>query len=131
APSTSMSRQRRDCAPTLPDAGRSRESERADEARRARAEPRTRERAAGAPLARLTLSMTDGLASDVLAGCAQTRCTKVDDIHLASCTTPGSVIVPTALALAAAGDLRSVGDVCAAALAGFETLIRYGVAING
>jgi 2-methylcitrate dehydratase PrpD len=39
--------------------------------------------------------------------------------------------VPTALALAAAGDLRSVGDVCVAALAGFESLIRYGVAIDG
>ena len=75
--------------------------------------------------------MTDGLDGDVLAGCAQTRCTEVDDIHLASCTTPGSVVVSTVLALAAAGDLRSVGDVCAAALAGFESLIRFGVAIDG
>ena len=41
------------------------------------------------------------------------------------------MVVPTALALAAAGDLRSVGDVCAAALAGFELLIRFGVAIDG
>jgi len=85
----------------------------------------------GVAIARLCASMADGLDGAVLAGCAQTRCTEVDDIHLASCTTPGSVVVPTALALAAAGDLRSVGDVCAAALAGFETLIRYGVAING
>jgi 2-methylcitrate dehydratase PrpD len=75
--------------------------------------------------------MADGLAGAVLSGCAQTRCTEVDDIHLASCTTPGSVVVPIALALAAAGELRSVGDVCAAALAGFESLIRYGVAIDG
>lgn len=85
----------------------------------------------GAAIARLCASMTGGLAGAVLAGCAQTRCTEVDDIHLASCTTPGSVVVPTALALAAAGDLRSVGDVCAAALAGFESLIRFGVAIDG
>ena len=85
----------------------------------------------GAAIARLCASMTDGLAGAVLAGCAQTRCTEVDDIHLASCTTPGSVVVPTALALAAAGDLRSVGEVCAAALAGFESLIRFGVAIDG
>lgn len=85
----------------------------------------------GAAIARLCASMADGLAGAVLAGCAQTRCTEVDDIHLASCTTPGSVVVPTALALAAAGDLHSVGDVCAAALAGFESLIRFGVAIDG
>ncbi len=85
----------------------------------------------GAAIARLCASMTGGLDAAVLADCAQTRCTEVDDIHLASCTTPGSVIVPTALALAAAGQLRSVGDVCAAALAGFESLIRFGVAIDG
>ena len=84
----------------------------------------------GAAIVRLAESTSDGLGA-VLVGCAQTRCTEVDDIHLTSCTTPGSVIVPTALALAAAGDLRSVGDVCAAALAGFEALIRYGVAIDG
>jgi len=74
----------------------------------------------GAAIARLCASSTGGLDADLLAACAQTRCTEVDDIHLTSCTTPGSVIVSTALALAAAGDLRSVGDVCAAALAGFE-----------
>ena len=85
----------------------------------------------GEAIARLCAAMSDGLAGAVLAGCAQTRCTEVDDIHLISCTTPGSVVVPTALALAAAGDLRSVGDVCAAALAGFESLIRFGVAIDG
>jgi 2-methylcitrate dehydratase PrpD len=85
----------------------------------------------GASIARLAAATSDGLPGEVLAGCAQTRCTEVDDIHLTSCTTPGSVVVPTALALAAAGDLRSVGDVCAAALAGFEALIRFGVAIDG
>jgi 2-methylcitrate dehydratase PrpD len=85
----------------------------------------------GAAIARLAASMIDGLAGPVLAGCAQTRCTEVDDIHLTSCTTPGSVVVPTALALAADGDLRSVGEVCAAALAGYEALIRFGVAIDG
>jgi 2-methylcitrate dehydratase PrpD len=85
----------------------------------------------GAAISRLCASMTDGLDAAVLGACAQTRCTEVDDIHLASCTTPGSVVVSTALALAAAGDLRSVGDVCAAALAGYESLIRFGVAIGG
>jgi 2-methylcitrate dehydratase PrpD len=85
----------------------------------------------GAAIARLAGSMIDGLTRAVLAGCAQTRCTEIDDIHLTSCTTPGSVVVPTALALARDGELRSVGEVCAAALAGFEALIRFGVAIDG
>jgi 2-methylcitrate dehydratase PrpD len=85
----------------------------------------------GAAVGRLCASMIDTLAGAVLADCAQIRCTEVDDIHLASCTTPGSVVVSTALALAAAGNLRTVGQVCAAALVGFESLIRFGVAIDG
>jgi 2-methylcitrate dehydratase PrpD len=85
----------------------------------------------GAAVARLAATVTDGITGAILAGCAQTRCTEVDDIHLTSCTTPGSVIVPTVLALAADGDLRSVHDVSVAALAGCEALIRLGVAIDG
>jgi 2-methylcitrate dehydratase PrpD len=85
----------------------------------------------GSAIARFCAPMSDSLESAVLAACAQTRCTEVDDIHLASCTTPGSVVVSTALALAAAGELRTVGDVCAATLAGYESLIRFGVAIDG
>jgi 2-methylcitrate dehydratase PrpD len=85
----------------------------------------------GMAIGRLAASMPDGLAGAVLAGCAQARCTEIDDIHLTSGTTPGAVIVPTALALAAAGKLRSVRDVCAAALAGYEALIRLGCAIDG
>ena len=61
----------------------------------------------GAAIARLCASMP-GLDGDVLAACAQTRCTEVDDIHLASCTTPGSVVVSTALALAAPERLYEV-----------------------
>ena len=33
---------------------------------------------------------------------AITRMTELDDIHMASCTTPGAVVVPTALTVAAA-----------------------------
>ncbi len=85
----------------------------------------------GMAIGRLVAPARDDLASAVLAGCAQTRCTEIDDIHLTSCTTPGSVIVPTALALASAGDLRSVRDFAAAVLAGYESLIRLGFAIDG
>lgn len=84
----------------------------------------------GAAIDRLGASMPDRLQASVLVGCAQVRCTEVDDIHLTSCTTPGSVIVPVALALAANGE-QTVGECCAAVLVGYEALIRLGVAIDG
>jgi 2-methylcitrate dehydratase PrpD len=85
----------------------------------------------GLAVGRLVASAGDDLASAVLAACAQTRCTEIDDIHLTSCTTPGSVVVSTAMALASAGGLGSVRDFVAAVLAGYESLIRLGYAIDG
>ena len=89
----------------------------------------------GMAIARLLPPMGDGPMGAIVAGCAQARCTEIDDIHLASCTTPGSVVVSTALALASQraseGDPISVRDVCAAVLAGYEMLIRLGFAIDG
>src|SRR5881628_497129 len=67
-----------------------------------------------------------------LAGwCASARLTEADDIHLTSCTTPGSVVVPTALHLARTGVFQTFGDFVTAVLAGYETLIRVGYAIDG
>jgi len=67
-----------------------------------------------------------------LAGwCASARLTEADDIHLRSCTTPGSVVVPAALHLAGAGAFQTFGDFVTAVLAGYETLIRIGYAIDG
>ena len=71
------------------------------------------------------------LATSVQVACATVRCTEIDDIHLPSCTTPGSVIVPTALALAATGVLRTFREFAAAILAGYELLIRLGCACDG
>ena len=45
---------------------------------------------------RLT-SIGDGLLDRVMTHCALARLSEVDDIHLASCTTPGALIVPAAL----------------------------------
>ena len=67
----------------------------------------------------------------IMAECAAARCTEIDDIHLSSCTTPGSVIVPTALSLAQAGYLTDQRDFLAATVLGYELLIRLGLAING
>jgi 2-methylcitrate dehydratase PrpD len=69
--------------------------------------------------------------SPLPACCAAARCGEIDDIHVESCTTPGAVIVPTALSLAAAGELSTWGELLAAVLAGYEVLIRMGWAIDG
>jgi 2-methylcitrate dehydratase PrpD len=71
------------------------------------------------------------LGSPLVGWCASARLTEADDIHLTSCTTPGSVVIPTALHLAAAGLFETWGDFVAAVLAGYETLIRVGYAIDG
>ncbi len=63
--------------------------------------------------------------------CASARLTEADDIHLTSCTTPGSVVVPTALHLASIGAIKTWEEFTVAVLAGYETLIRVGYAING
>ena len=85
----------------------------------------------GVAAARAAGAAGDDLIPAIIAGCAQARCTEIDDVHLTSCTTPGAVVVSTALALAASGELRSMRAFAAAALAGYEALIRLGVAIDG
>jgi len=59
------------------------------------------------------------------------RHTEIDDIHLRSCTTPSSVVVPAALSLA-----RDLGDfdpeqVASAIWVGIELMTRLGAAVNG
>src|SRR5438477_6478939 len=71
------------------------------------------------------------LGSPLLGWVACARLTDADDIHLTSCTTPGSVVVPTALHLARAGVFETWKDFVPAVLAGYETLIRVGYAIDG
>jgi 2-methylcitrate dehydratase PrpD len=68
---------------------------------------------------------------DVAINCALARLSEVDDIHLASMTTPGSVVIPAAMALAAQAPRPDTGDVAAAVLAGYEAMIRLGRAIKG
>jgi hypothetical protein len=59
--------------------------------------------------------------------------TEVDDIHMASCTTPGSVVIMTALALAGAGYGSCDGtDFYADAIhTGYEVMTRLGEAVSG
>ena len=70
------------------------------------------------------------LFDDVALACAATRLSEVDDIHLASMTTCGSIVIPTALTLAAA--LKTApADLASAILGGYEAMIRLGLTIHG
>jgi 2-methylcitrate dehydratase PrpD len=62
---------------------------------------------------------------------AVVRHTEIDDIHTPSCTTPSSVTVPTAFALAHAGGISDPAHVAGALWVGTELLVRLGVAIDG
>lgn len=63
--------------------------------------------------------------------CACARLSELDDIHLASCTTPGGIVVPAALTVAAT--LPAVGSetLVDAIVAGYETMVRVGLALGG
>ena len=71
------------------------------------------------------------LADDLATHCALVRLSEIDDIHLPSMTTPGSVAIPAALTMVAALPAIASDDVPAAMLAGYEAMIRLGLAIKG
>ena len=81
--------------------------------------------------AALGTGVRTSLPAAALLGSVAARCSEVDDIHLRSCVTPGAIVVPTALA--AAGNLAEVdvATLLAACLAGYEIMLRFGVALDG
>jgi 2-methylcitrate dehydratase PrpD len=74
-------------------------------------------------------------ALDLSTRCALARLSEIDDIHLASMITPGAIVIPGALTLAAAPPMGTHAitpdDVLAAMLAGYEVMTRLGRAIDG
>jgi len=62
---------------------------------------------------------------------ASTRITEFDDIHLASGTTPGSIVVPTALTVGGILGLADSYTFAGAVIAGYEAMTRLGAAIQG
>ena len=62
--------------------------------------------------------------------CATTRMTEIDDIHIAAMITPGSIIVPAVLSIATSQNANSE-TVRHAIVAGYEAMIRFGLAIDG
>jgi 2-methylcitrate dehydratase PrpD len=79
----------------------------------------------------LKLRAADAALSDRVAiHCALARLSEVDDIHLAAMITPGAIVVPAALTIAARPEV-DVAELAAAIVAGYEAMIRLGVAIDG
>src|SRR5262249_29568834 len=72
-----------------------------------------------------------GVGLDLATRCALARLSEIDDIDLASMTTPGAIVVLGALTLAASRPAAAAGDVMAAMLAGYEAMTRLGRAIDG
>ena len=68
---------------------------------------------------------------DVATHCALARLSEIDDIHLAATTTPGAIVVPGAVAIAAACRNRDPAALAAAMMAGYEVMVRFGQAIDG
>jgi 2-methylcitrate dehydratase PrpD len=64
-------------------------------------------------------------------GVATTRLTEIEDVHMPSCTTPSSVVVPTALVIAGQMQRRDARAFAHALYAGYEVMTRFGVAIDG
>ncbi len=92
----------------------------------------------GKMLARLESSPSESISlfgrqplDHIALGVAMTRLTEIDDIHMPSCTTPSSVVVPTALAIAGHLQLRDARTFTHALYAGYEVMTRFGVAISG
>ena len=72
-----------------------------------------------------------GTVDDVALRSAAARLTEIDDIHMRSGTTPGAVVVPVALTMAARIGGVDAADFAAAVAAGFEVMTRLGRAIGG
>jgi 2-methylcitrate dehydratase PrpD len=72
----------------------------------------------------------EGMAGRVARGCALARLSEADDIHLASATTPGALVVPAALAIAA--EFEADGEALGEAIAvGYDLVTRLGAALDG
>jgi len=71
------------------------------------------------------------LFDDLTTNCALVRLSEIDDIHLASMTTAGAIVIPAATTIAASLRDPDVGDVAAAVIGGYEAMIRLAAAIKG
>ncbi len=73
----------------------------------------------------------ESLAADVMTHCATARLSEIDDIHLASMTTPGAIVIPAAVVLAASSGKLDATTLAQAILGGYDAMIRLGLAVQG
>jgi 2-methylcitrate dehydratase PrpD len=79
----------------------------------------------------LKFGATRGAMPDrVAVHCALARLSEIDDIHLASGTTPGSLIVPSGLTIAASLG-REDAALAEAIAVGYDAMVRLGAALDG
>ena len=71
------------------------------------------------------------LGEQVAVNCALARLSEVDDIHLESMITPGGIVIPAALTIAATLSDANVDDLTTAIIVGYEAMTRLGAAIDG
>ncbi len=71
------------------------------------------------------------LFSRIALHCALARASEADDIHLASMTTPGSIVVPCALMMLAEPARGEERAAAAALLCGYEAMTRLGRVVDG
>jgi 2-methylcitrate dehydratase PrpD len=71
-----------------------------------------------------------GMPDRVATNCALARLSEIDDIHLASATTPGALVVPAALTIAASLG-RKDAALAEAIAVGYDAMVRLGVALDG
>jgi 2-methylcitrate dehydratase PrpD len=67
----------------------------------------------------------------VAAHCALARLSEIDDIHLASMTTAGGIVVPAALTLAVSLQKTDPAGLARAIAGGYDAMIRLGLALHG
>jgi 2-methylcitrate dehydratase PrpD len=85
---------------------------------------------------RALIAHHDGLAEAALPdrvarNCALARLSEIDDIHLASMTTPGSIVVVGALTMVRSLLGVAAADLAPAIIAGYDAMVRLGRAIDG
>jgi 2-methylcitrate dehydratase PrpD len=68
---------------------------------------------------------------DIAVNCAKVRLSEVDDIHLAAMITPGSIVVPATLSMAATMPGADVTALREAIVVGYEAMVRLGLAFDG
>jgi 2-methylcitrate dehydratase PrpD len=76
-------------------------------------------------------ALADNALDTIARRVATIRNTEIDDIHMASCTTPGSVVVPVALTLMPLLGKPCAQDFARALAAGYEAMTRLSLAVSG